>query len=39
MDRYEKSDIYQIKCMDFPLKYEGKWAKYFTLDIKTYTGF
>jgi hypothetical protein len=29
MDRYEKSGIHQIKCMDFPLKYKGEMDQIF----------
>jgi hypothetical protein len=33
-DKYISSGIYQMKCLDFPLKYIGETGKNSVLDVK-----
>jgi hypothetical protein len=37
-DKYEKSGIYQMNCMDCPLKSLGQTGRTFPRDIRAYTG-
>jgi hypothetical protein len=32
----KENGVYQMKCMDCPLKYIGRRAKYFILDKSTF---
>jgi hypothetical protein len=36
MDEYEKSGVYQMRCMDYPVKYIGQTGQTFQTRYKEY---